>query len=125
MKNVSISVLLLFLLAVCGDDDSEKQAAITACEDLADAMAARSVECAEQGAGMVLQPSERQQAYQASYDAFVQEAVGGDCDSIKSVRDRTSLYDECLPALELTISCDDLLGGFLPAVCQKQLIRYD
>lgn len=124
MKNVSISVLLLLLLAVCGDEDNEKQAAIAACENLADAMATRLVECAEQRSGTVLQPSERQQAYQAAYDKFVLDSVGDSCDDIKSVRDSTSLYDECLPALD-SLPCDDVLNGNLPAVCQKQLIRYE
>ena len=123
MKNVLVSLLLLFLLASCGGDDDKNKAAVTACQDLADAVATRLVECAEQRNGVALQPEERKAAYQASYNSFVQEAVGGECDAIKSVRDSESLYDECLPALQNSVTCDNVLAGNLPAVCQKQLIR--
>jgi hypothetical protein len=128
MKNgllaVPVAVSLLFSLAGCGDDDRGNQAAVAACEDLADAMATNLVKCAEQtaGRGVTVSESERQEAIQQTHDQFVQDAVGGDCGSIKTVRDSESLYDECLPALD-SLPCNDLLNGSLPAVCQKQLIR--
>ncbi len=124
MKRVLVSVLLLFPLTACGEDESGNEAAVAACGDLAEGMANRLVDCAAQSNGVTLQPDERQQAYQASYDQFVLEAVGGECSDIKSVRDSASLYDECLPALP-SLPCDNVLAGNLPAVCQKQLIRPD
>jgi hypothetical protein len=95
---------------------------ITACEDLAGAVAAKSVECAELKNGVDLPQDEYQVAYQASYDSFVQTAAEGSCGNIKTVRDSASLYDNCLPAVQ-TLPCDDVLAGNLPAACQKQLIR--
>jgi hypothetical protein len=45
---------------------------------------------------------------------------GDGCAGADSIRDSTSLYNECLPAME-TISCEDLKSATLPTSCEDQI----
>lgn len=94
----------------CGDDGGSgaKSPAAQACEDTADAVAKAAERCGG--------------SYQANYDAFVQAAVGGNCNNTVSVRDRAALYDTCIPSFA-TISCADLTAGNIDATCRDQLLH--
>jgi hypothetical protein len=60
--------------------------------------------------------------YQANYDAALQNAAGGDCNKIVSIRDESALRSTCLPSL-MALSCPDLTAGKLDASCKAQLQR--
>ncbi len=54
-------------------------------------------------------------------DALDSESMGQGCAGADQLRDSDVFYDECLPAME-SVSCDDFLGGNLPASCQDQIL---
>lgn len=107
MKRLWLILLALPLLSGCDGDTHAND--VQACKDLADAVADRNVQCAEQQKGVTLNQDQYQLAYDRSYDSFVNAAVNGDCDKINSVRDSASLYDKCLPALRIFLQ--RLAGG--------------
>jgi hypothetical protein len=99
--------LVGILLTACGDDGVSDS--VQACRDLADVVARAVLRCASG-------------SYQATYDAFVDAAANGDCENIIALRDRATLYDECIPSLDV-IACTDLTAGNLDASCKGQLLH--
>jgi hypothetical protein len=89
----------------CSTDEAEQ-----ACLDVADALATSAERCGFD--------------YDANFDAFVDAAASGDCGNIVSVRDKTSLYDDCVPHLE-DLTCAELNDSSLslPPSCESQLLR--
>ncbi len=91
-----------------GDDSSDAE---QACLDAADAIAGSAQRCGYD--------------YKANFDAFVDSAAAGDCTYIIAVRDKSSLYAECIPYMS-GLTCEQISSGNLnlPASCTDQLLRY-
>lgn len=51
--------------------------------------------------------------------AFKNLVAFGDCKTVKSIRDASALYDQCLPWLE-TASCELILRGQVLPACKNQ-----
>ena len=93
-----------------GDDDDIADAE-QACLDAADAIAGSAQRCGYD--------------YKANFDAFVDSAAAGDCNYIIAVRNKSSLYAECIPYMK-GLTCEQISSGELnlPASCNDQLLRY-
>ncbi len=109
-------VLVASLSVACGsvddegDDGFDSSSAEQACLDTADALAGSAQRCGYD--------------YQANFDAFVSSAAAGDCKNIVAVRDKSSLYAECIPYMQ-ALTCEQVSSGNLnlPASCNDQLLR--
>lgn len=66
-------------------------------------------------------------AYVVACDADYYEAhaeilsVFRSCEGVAAIRDETSLYNECFPALYY-MTCDQFAQGPLPASCESQIL---
>jgi len=100
----TLGALLFF---ACSSDDDSPTGPEKACQDTADRVAKRAVDC---GLG----------SYADTKSSF-ESAVGG-CSNIVSVRDEAELRDVCFPTLD-TLSCSDLENGVLDESCKGQLLR--
>lgn len=79
-----------------------------ACLDTVTALATAAARCGEE--------------YQRVYDQQLQAIAGGDCKTVTSIRDESSLRNDCLPTLK-TAACPDILAGTYPSTCAGQLER--
>jgi hypothetical protein len=93
-----------------GDDGGDFSSPEQACLDTADALAGSAQRCGYD--------------YKANFDAFVNSAAQGDCRNIIAVRDKSSLYAECIPYMQ-GLTCEQVSSGNLnlPASCVDQLLR--
>ena len=56
------------------------------------------------------------------YDARAEIlSVFRNCEGVAAIRDETSLYAECFPALDY-MTCDQFANGPLPTACQSQIL---
>ncbi len=97
--------------ASCGDstDEDSEVEPDQACRDVADAVAEAYARCQDRDRGEV----------RAN---FIDSAANGDCDNVIRVRERSELYDECLPFWQ-ELECADFEEEIeLPASCNGQLI---
>ena len=105
------ALTLCVTLAACGggDDGPDPE---QACRDFADSLADMCVRCF---------PADPD-AYSTCYDFVIQDLANGDCANVKSVRDATELYDECLPWMR-TVACSVVTtpGFKVDSSCQGQL----
>lgn len=84
--------------------DESSPSASQACRDVANAYGALAAICGGD--------------YAEFRDAFVQAIP---CSSVFDIRDRTALYERCIPAI-IGASCDRLEAGFDDGACQAQLL---
>jgi len=113
LRGLGASLLLLLCACTVKAKDEDSTDDVTppeACEDMAGATAEKAASCGYD--------------YQANYRAFVDNAAGGDCDNITSLRDEASLYADCIPYIQ-NLTCSEIANPNLqlPDSCIAQLLR--
>jgi len=110
-----VAPILALTIGGCGDDECGGSVAAQACCDMVDALTDVCFRC---GGG----------THERCEDAIregVEAELGDDgCRGADRVRDEKSLYDVCLPALEV-IACDEFMAGGLPTSCHNQILYFE
>lgn len=99
----------------CGDDECGGSVAAQACCDIIDALSDTCVRC---GGGTL------EQCEDTIRRGLEAELGDEGCREAVRVRDRESLYDECLPELEV-FACQEFRTGGIPSSCRNQILYYE